>query len=79
LGCALAHSAEEGFAYTLIQPGGEEQQVCILKQFVDNPCGVGIQWGGVITSSPPRAMRERSYHCVCTEDGYCGGLAVLLF
>ena len=55
--------------------------MCILKQFVDNPCGVGIEWDGVITSSPPRAMRERAscQRGVCAEDGYCGGLAVLLF
>src|SRR5215204_5676877 len=31
LHCALAHSAYEGFPYTLIQPGGEEQQIRTLK------------------------------------------------
>src|SRR5215204_5857592 len=42
LRCALAHSAYESLAYTLINSGSEDQKVCILKQLVDNPCGVGI-------------------------------------
>jgi hypothetical protein len=29
LQCALAHGAEEGFAYTLIRSGGEEQATCV--------------------------------------------------
>ena len=43
LRCALTHSAEEGLAYTLVQSGNEEQQVCTLEQLIDNPCGVGIE------------------------------------
>src|SRR5215208_2421842 len=31
---SLAHAAEEGFAYALVQSGGEEQKVRILKQLV---------------------------------------------
>ena len=55
--------------------------MCILKQFVDNPCGVGIEWGGVITSSPPRAMRERVLPAWCLRRGWLlwwiGGAALL--
>ena len=40
---SLAHGAEDGFAYTLIHSGGEEQQIRALKQLVDDPCWVGIE------------------------------------
>jgi hypothetical protein len=79
LECALAHSAEEGFAYTLIHSGDEEQQVRPLEQLVDNPCGVGIVWDGVITPVLHKQRESGSYHRVCAEYSYCGGLAVLLF
>jgi hypothetical protein len=42
LRCALTHSAEEGFAYTPIHSGCEEQQMCTLKQLIHYPCWVGI-------------------------------------
>src|SRR5215203_5602488 len=69
---ALSHGAEESLAYTRIQSGGEEQQIRALKQLVDDPRGVGIEWPGLIT----RALKERTEgapdHSVCAEDGYCG-------
>src|SRR5688500_9496106 len=40
---SLAHGAYESLAYILIHSGSEDQQVCALKQLVDNPCGVGIE------------------------------------
>src|SRR5215218_5773776 len=48
---SLAHGPEEGFAYALIQPGGEEQKVRTLKQLVCNSYSVGIDWGGAITGA----------------------------
>ena len=50
-----------------------------LEQLVDNPCGVGIVWDGVITPVLHKQRESGSYHCVCAEYSYCGGLAVLLF
>jgi hypothetical protein len=43
LRCALAHSAYEGFAYTLIHSGGEDQKVCTIEQLVYDPGRVGIE------------------------------------
>src|SRR5215217_2539125 len=48
---SLAHGAEEGFAYTLVQSGGEEQKVRTLKQLVCDSYSVGIDWGGAITGA----------------------------
>jgi hypothetical protein len=78
LRCALAHSAYEGFAYSLIQSGGEEQEVCTLEQLVDNPCGVGIEWPGLVTGTLKERTQGAPDHGVCAEDGYGWGLGVLL-
>ena len=68
LRCALAHSAYEGLTYTLIESGCEEQQVCILKQLVHNPCGVGIEWSGVVTGALKERTEGAPYHRVCAQD-----------
>src|SRR5215211_1503826 len=74
----LAHSAYESFAYTLIQPGGEEQQICTLKQLVEGPRGVGIEQDGVVTVALKEQREGAPDHRVCAEDGYCGcGLLVV--
>jgi len=66
-------------AYALVQSGCEEQQIRTLKQLVDNPCRVGIEWPGLV----PGALKERTEgapdHRVCTQDGYSGWLVVLHF
>ena len=51
-----------------------------LEQLVDNnPCGIGIEWDGVITPVLHKQSESGFYHRVCAEYSYCGGLAVLLF
>ena len=71
---ALANGAYEGLAYTLIQPGGEEQQVRALKQLVHDPRGVGIEWPGLVTGALKECAEGAPDHRVCAEDGYGWGL-----
>ena len=77
LRCALTHSAEEGLAYTLVESGGEEQQIRTIEQLVNNPCGVGIEWNGVVAGALQKQREGTPDHGVCAEDGYGCGLAVL--
>jgi hypothetical protein len=74
---APAHGAYEGFAHTLIQSGDEEQQVCTVEQFVYYPCGLGIEWSGLVTGTLQERTEGAPDHGVCAEDGYCCGLGVV--
>ena len=52
--------------------------MCTLKQLVDNPCGVGIEWPGVVTGALKERTEGAAYHGVGAEDGYGGWLGVVL-
>ena len=42
--------------------------MCILKQLVHNPCGVGIEWSGVVTGALKERTEGAPYHRVCAQD-----------
>src|SRR5215208_7223300 len=77
---SLAHGAEEGFAYALVQSGGEEQKVRTLKQLVCDSYGVGSDRGGAVAVALKEGAEGAPDHRVCAEDCYCGCglLAVVL-